>query len=258
MKTHCPQCGTTYKVDRKLVRDAQGLARCFNCGKVFNVFGNKTTPGRESHAGPLQPTAASENEDIDLLNLGDGKPSLPFDVPNDLPALQASGNVALDVHDTLNPSTHRRPPWWQKLLVAVLILMLVLQVAWLRRDLWIHLPATVQLCAWLKCQAPQQARPDLFDVVERDMRAVSGDPPALRLDLSFRNNAEFSQPLPDLQLSLLDSNGSLVARRLLHPDQYLPSSWSGPPVATPREVVTIELMLEDPGPRVRGFVFDFL
>ena len=258
MKAHCPHCGTTYAIEKKLLREARGLARCFNCGNVFDALTNSDeAPGTRDDDLPRDPLAAHENTRLSKHRHGK-ESTLPFDVPDDLPALQAADSIALNAQDTLHPAARHSARWWQKALVLLLIILLALQLAWLRRDLWVHLPMAVQLCAWLECKPPAQVRPDLFKVVERDMQALPGTPHALRLYLSFRNDADFSQPLPRLQLSLLDSNGTLVARRLLRADQYLPTSWAGPPVATPQEVVTIELMLEDPGPRVRGFVFDFL
>ncbi len=251
MKASCPQCGTTYRIDKKAIREAQGMARCFNCGRVFNALDR---PDRDDSPPP----SPAQVSDARSGTPADAETPLPFDIPDDLPALEAADEVALDVRDTLHPSGHRRAPWWQKLLVVLLLVALLAQIAWLRRDLWIHRPAAIQLCAWLDCEDTRQARPDLYQVVERDMQAVSGTPPALRLYLRFRNEAAFPQPLPDLQLSLLDSNGSLVARRTLRPDKYLPPDWSGPAIATPSEVITIELTMEDPGPRVRGFTFDFL
>lgn len=257
MKTRCPHCGTVYDIAPELAvaTDEERLARCFNCGDVFDIAEYR------GEDGPLQQPAPYSCDSDELRQSpprDGGGPDLPFDIPQDLPALEPSARIPLTAQDTLHPA--QKPParWWQKLLVVLLLTTLLLQLAWLKRDLWAYLPLTSQLCAWLDCSPPRQAHPELYQVVERDMQAVPGPPPALRLHLSFSNEAEFAQALPRLQLSLLDSNGSLVARRLLQPPLYLPPSWSGPPVALPKEVITIELTFGDPGPRVRSFAFDFL
>jgi predicted Zn finger-like uncharacterized protein len=254
MKTRCPHCATLYDVDPKLAEGEDRLARCFNCGEVFDIAEYRADDTAAEVAEGLRP-AHGHTQTIDA----DARDSsLPFDVPRDLPAIEPSGSIPLTAKDTLHPAQTTPTPWWQKLLLALLLVTLLLQLAWLRRDLWVYLPLTSQVCAWLNCNPPRQDHPELYRVVDRDMRALPGPPPALRLNLSFSNEARFSQALPRLQLSLLDSNGSLVARRLLQPAQYLPASWSGPPVALPKEVVTIQLEFEDPGPRVRSFAFDFL
>ena len=74
----------------------------------------------------------------------------------------------------------------------------------------------------------------------------------------IRNDAENAQPLPDIQLSLLDNNGGVLVRRRLTPGDYL---FPAPPkekLVTPGEVVTITLDFEDPGHLATGFVIGFL
>lgn len=251
MQAHCPHCGTLYEIDRKLLRRAQGLARCYNCGSVFNALQSTLDTRAEPPSPPLTATPPG------TPNPG-GRPDLPFEIPDKLPELKPSARVDLAGRDTLHPAARRGIPWWQKILFALLLLALGFQLAWLQRDLWIHLPQVAQVCTWLKCASPVPTRPELFSVMEREMEAVSTPVPALRLRMSFRNNASYPLPLARIQLSLLDANGSLVSRRSLAPEEYLPSSWTGPVVALPGEVITIELNLEDPGPRVRSYVFDFV
>lgn len=251
MQARCPHCGTVYDINRKLLRQAQGLARCYNCGSVFNALQATLDARAESPSPPLPGTA------VPVSVAGDST-DLPFDIPDNLPELQPSARIDLASRDTLHPAARKGVPWWQKFLFVFLVLALGAQIAWLQRDQWIHLPQVTQVCTWLKCDSPVPIRPELFTVVEREMEAVSAPVPALRLRMSFRNNASYPLPLARLQLSLLDGNGSLVGRRNLMPEEYLPDSWSGPVVALPGEVITIELKLEDPGPRVRSYVFDFV
>jgi predicted Zn finger-like uncharacterized protein len=264
VKTRCPQCGTTYDVDPDLLDQAQGLARCFNCGEVFNgrkqALDDETPPGDTPPPQDTPSSDTSEEPAGDPSRIGPAPEDtrLPFEVPEHLPELEPAAQVALDAHDTLHPSARPRTPVWQKLLVLLLTLLLAAQLMWLRRDLWAQLPQASQLCAWLQCVPPRQPRPDLYHVTERSMRALPRTPGALRFELAFRNDADYPQPLPRLQLELLDSNGMLVARRTFSPDQYLSQDWSGPQVALSREVVHITLRLRDPAPRVRGFRINFL
>ena len=250
MQTRCPQCGTLYDIDRAMLRQAGGLARCYNCGTVFNGL-------RSRHEGQTGATSPLVRSSIPAPDTGSSR-ELPFEVPEDLPELQASDRVDLQPRDTLHPAAQVRLPWWQKLLFALLILALLAQLAWIQREQWIHHPVVAQACTWLHCPDHRAARPDLFSVIQRDMQATPGTPPALRLRLRLRNDADHPLPLPRLQLSLLDANGSIVARRSLVPQEYLPATWSGPSIALAGEVIAIELSLQDPGPRVRGYVFDFV
>ncbi len=250
MKTRCPQCGTLYDINRAMLRQASGLARCYNCGTVFN--GLQRTLDGLSGSSPLPVRSR-------IPAPGPGTPrDLPFEVPEDLPELKPSDRVDLQARDTLHPGADARVPWWQKALFALLGIALLAQLAWIQREHWIHHPLVAQACAALHCPDFRSARPELFSVLQRDMAASPGATPTLRLQLRFRNDAEYPVPLPRLQLSLLDGNGSLVARRSLEPSEYLPATWSGPSVALAGEVIAIELTLQDPGPRVRSYVFDFV
>lgn len=252
MKTRCPKCNTVYNIDRSLLKQARGLARCYHCGEVFNAF-HSASQGHQK----LVPDAMTGGGTGRVRQAGlEREP--PFEIPADLPPLEADPTAELDVRDTLHPGARRRASWWQKLLLVLLLVLFVAQIAWLQRDRWINLPQVAQICSWLKCPPPAEAHPEAFSVVEHEMRATPGKPPALHLRLAFRNNAAYSLRLPRLQISLFDGNGALVARRLLDPNEYLPSSWSGPAAALPQEVITIGLTFEDPGPRVRSYVFDFL
>jgi len=252
VQARCPHCGTVYDIDRKMLRQAQGLARCYNCGSVFNALQSPLDDRAEPPTPPLPGTS------VTVSPPGRSQDHLPFEIPDNLPELKPSARVDLASRDTLHPAAQRGVPWWQKTLFTLLVVLLAAQIAWLQRDHWIHLPQVTQICTWLECRSPLPTRPQLFSVVEREMETFHGPVPALRLRMSFRNNASYPLPLARLQLSLLDANGALVSRRSLTPEEYLPASWSGPVTALPGEVITIKLNLEDPGPRVRSYVFDFV
>ncbi len=205
-----------------------------------------------------------ETPELSLAPMSEEAPAAAPEAPPSVPETWIDTPLPSVDHGILKgdirppPQTPRKPPWWQYLVVALLALLLLAQLAWLRRDLWIDLPQAAQLCALFDCQLPDRYRPQDFTVIERSMTPDAGPPAALHLWLAIRNDAPFAQPLPRLQLSLQDATGTLVARRLFEPRQYLPGDWSGPPAALPGEVVTIELHLKDPGPHVQGFVIDFL
>ena len=100
--------------------------------------------------------------------------------------------------------------------------------------------------------------PSRYIVLERSIGPVEGQPGVLAMHLSFRNTAEFSQPLPDIQLSLYDSEQRLMARRRLHPDEYLFPAPAGGFLVDSGEQVRVNLKLEDPGRRAVGFRLEFL
>lgn len=258
-----------YSVDPDALRAAHGMARCHNCGSVFNaMLHNLENPDQSPHDdlsieldmgdGPQERETIEPELDLALEIEEPEEIDLPFDVPEDLPALKPSGEAALDVRDSLQPRAQRSSPWWQKLLVLLLLITLALQLLWFMRADLLQYPPAQPLCQWLDCEVAQKRDTAAFKVIERQLQSDPGMPGALRLQLRFRNGAEFAQALPRLQLSLFDSSGALLARRTLETDEYLFPAPAKDALAAAQEVFTIELLFEDPGARASGFKIDFL
>ena len=184
--------------------------------------------------------------------------ALPFEVPDDLEPLQPSPDLALDVVDTLYEKRSRRGLFYG-LLAALLATGLGLQLAWqYRADLLKQFPALQPLCERIGCHPGVVRAPDKFSILQRGIKPTANETGSLTLSARIRNDAENAQPLPDIQLSLLDNNGGVLVRRRLTPDDYL---FPAPPkekLVTPGEVVTITLDFEDPGLLATGFVIGFL
>lgn len=257
MKISCPRCQTLYQVDADALLAVDGLARCFRCGTVFDALDEDSEPldsavRRHFHALTLEDQA-------DLPAPADDEPrDLPFEVPADLAPLQPTGDGALDVLDTLYEKKSRRGLLYG-LFVLLLMLALGAQLAWrYRAELLQRYPLLEPVCQYLACRPGMIRAPEMFRVVQRDIKPTPQEPGSLTLNLRFRNTAELAQPLPDIQLSLLDNNGSVLIRRRLAPREYL---FPAPPegtLVTAGEVVTIELDFKDPGYLATGFTIDFL
>jgi hypothetical protein len=78
----------------------------------------------------------------------------------------------------------------------------------------------------------------------------------MQLDVSFRNQAGFAQPPPQLQLSLYDTRQTLLARRRFAPAEYLGQA-KLPDAVAAGEIVSARLLLKDPGPAATGFELAF-
>lgn len=203
------------------------------------------------------PASASQPDGVSAVAAPGNNPR-PFEVAEALESPEPTEAAALDPASGLTIEPPRRIPGWQKGLTFLLLLTLAGQLAWMERERWIDHPMVVRACAAIDCRLPEYRRPEDFHVIEREMQLVPGEPPVLRLWLAMRNDGRLAQPLPRLELSLLDGLGVLVARRTFAPQEYLPSDWSGPTTARPGEVITIELGLRDPGPWARSFTIEFL
>lgn len=270
MKTCCPHCQTIYHIDEDALRASHGMARCFNCDQVFNALEHLQQPEPEQ---PIQ--LSREDADPESLLLEDddsflggaswgeekADPSsvqLPFDVPEDLPAIAPSEDATLDAKGSLIPRIKEPAPLWQKLLLGLLIPLLLAQLIWFNRVNLSDLPGMGLLCQQVECALPISRDTEAFKVLERQLEADPHFPDALRLHLRVQNAAAFAQQPPDLQLTLFDSNESLLARRRLMPADYLFPAPDENFMLAAQEVITIEIVFEDPGLRASGFKLDFL
>ncbi|MBT8430343.1 MAG: zinc-ribbon domain-containing protein [Gammaproteobacteria bacterium] len=335
MKTRCPTCKTRYEIDPGALLEADGLARCFRCGTVFETVAEDAVTPDVTYTSPVQsavtldeqselsrggaseqqekeatpetpaeekvsepnepePVADEANEPIlptsveDLLaqahatestpaeetesrsasstegqaveNLAEKSETkeLPFAVPEDLEPLEPSPDVALGVADTLYEKKSHRGLFYG-LLVILLVAGLGLQMGWQKRkELLAQYPILQPLCERIECIPKVIHAPKKISILQRDIRPTSNVPDSLTLSAQMRNDADTAQPLPDIQLSLVDNNGAVLIRRRLSAADYLfPTPPSGK-VMAPGEVITITLDFKDPGSQASGFLIDFL
>lgn len=255
MKTRCPECQTRYNVDPDALLPVDGMVRCFRCGTVFDAVAEEASPpGARRAAHEL---TLDEQADVPWAEDEAGA-APPFEIPDDLEPLQPTGEGALDVLDTLYERRSRRGLVYGTL-AFLLTAALGLQLAWqYRAELLQRFPVLEPLCQYVECRPSVVHAPERFRVLHRDIGPTPNEPGSLTLRMRIRNDADTAQPLPDIQLSLIDSNGSVVIRRRLAPREYL---FPAPPKETlvaPGEVITIDLDFKDPGYLATGFEITFL
>ena len=179
-------------------------------------------------------------------------------MPVDLEPLLPSPDAALDVEDTLYEKRSRRGLWYG-LLTTCLLVALGLQLAWQHREeLLARYPVLEALCEHVTCRPSVIRAPERFRILQRDIKPTANEPDSLTLTASFRNVASIAQVLPDIQLSLLDTDGSVLIRRRLSPADYLYPAPADQAVVAPGEVITIAVDFKDPGYVATGFIIDFL
>lgn len=113
--------------------------------------------------------------------------------------------------------------WW--LAVAALAVLAALQWLWVERDAlamqsqW--RPAVERSCGWLGCTLPAWHEPSAFSITARDVRPHPSVAGALLITATFRNDADFAQAWPVIELSLSDLNGRVVGLRHFLAEDYL-------------------------------------
>jgi hypothetical protein len=173
-----------------------------------------------------------------------------------------------DITGERHPPVFTRPPTaavrrrldWSWLAIPLLVLALLLQVAIAdRANLaadrdW--RPRIATLCALLGCSIPPWREPAALHVTSRDLRPHPTLPGVLVVSATFRNDAPFAQPWPQLQLSLQNLDGESLGLRRFAPREYLGRN---PPAGGigAGQSASIRLEILDPGKRAVAFGFEF-
>lgn len=120
----------------------------------------------------------------------------------------------------------KRPAWPWAVAASFLLLLLLAQAAYFFRvELAAHLPglkpALVSYCGLLDCQVALPRDVDRMSIDSSDLEADPNHANVITLTATLRNHAPYAQAYPDLELTLNDANDKPVARRTLHPAEYL-------------------------------------
>ena len=150
--------------------------------------------------------------------------------------------------------------FWSSCALVLGLVMIVQLAVFFRNDLATTLPSTrgvlEQLCKPIGCEVGYVRKIDRIVIIGSSLQQVErkvdqkDNPYLLRLTLQNRN--DHPQPWPSLLLSLSDASGTVIARRVISPEQYLPASLENGPFGS-RQEVALEIPLSTQGLAVSGF-----
>lgn len=152
--------------------------------------------------------------------------------------------------------TSRRKRGWRQrkiwsALSIVMILVLIVQVAWLQFDnlsrIHPYRAGYEFICPYLGCQVPVLVDRSLIRVRNLLVRKHPDADNALMVDVILLNNAPFNQPFPDLVMAFSDIDGRPVATRRFAPREYLAGELAGLELMPQNQPIHISLELVDPG-----------
>jgi predicted Zn finger-like uncharacterized protein len=145
---------------------------------------------------------------------------------------------------------------------ALAFALLVVQLAYVyRNDLATHFPslrpALQSLCTTFKCDVSLRRYLERISVsvvaFERQPGAdQEGRPAEMTLRFSLRNRLNQPQPWPHLSLELTDASGTVVLRKRLSPNEYLPATLVDQPFARGQEV-NLVLPVSVTGLQINGY-----
>jgi len=153
-----------------------------------------------------------------------------------------------------------RSRWIAWAAVPLLLLLLLLQAGIANRR---HLaadrdwrPRIVALCSVFGCDVPPWREPAALHLTSRELRPHPSVPGVLVVSATFRNDAPFAQPWPQLQLSLQNIDGESLGLRRFAPREYLGGAPATTMIATGQSA-SIRVEILDPGRRAVAFGFEF-
>lgn len=112
------------------------------------------------------------------------------------------------------------------------------------------------LCRVFQCRLPPWHEPSAFHITARELRPHPSAPGVLLVTASFRNDATFAQPWPQLQLSLGNLDGEPLGLRRFAPREYLGAEPANALIG-PGQSASVTLEVLDPGKRAVSFEFEF-
>ena len=118
-------------------------------------------------------------------------------------------------------------------------------------------PLLELVCQRVECRYNGPIDVDRIQLVSRDIRDHPARPDALLIKATLVNKAPFAQPFPDMEITLSDLTGAVVARRRFHPREYLGSYWHPFLLMRPDQPVQVTLEVLNPGQDAVNFEFAF-
>jgi len=122
-------------------------------------------------------------------------------------------------------------------------------------------PAFEALCRPMGCVVGYERRAERLAVTASSLQATDaaagydGAPVRLVLGVTLRNRYLHPQPWPALMLELRDFSDTVVARRALMPDEYLPEALTAQPLGAGAEAA-LSIPLTVTGVRISGYQVD--
>ena len=142
------------------------------------------------------------------------------------------------------------------------LVLLVVQLTYVYRNDLASLvpawrPALESLCVTLRCEVSMRRHLERISVsVIAFERQPSADPASksaeMTLKFSLRNRFNQPQPWPYLSLELTDASSTVVLRKRLSPNEYLPSTLADKPFAASQEV-SLMLPVAVTGLQINGY-----
>jgi predicted Zn finger-like uncharacterized protein len=254
--TRCPQCQTVFRITAAQLKARDGKVRCGRCQHVFGADQHllpKSTKSTEKNAPPATRKRATSKKvlmDTSHIVAAEGNVAPPF--PADTPVQNEPPPMLL----RRLPVRTRTIYWAAGSMLLILLLAsqtLVFYGHGFARQTPMLRPVIEALCVQLPCRNLPRIDMRHMDLVETRVAPHPRFDKALRIKATLVNRADTVQPYPLLEVSLIDSQGQLVARRAYAPREYLSKPEATQQGLPPQVAVNVQLDITSPGTHASGY-----
>lgn len=259
MYTKCPECRAVFRVTSEQLLMADGLVRCGICDSVFN--------GREHIEENHDPNAVIEDRQAELeqdINIKDKWPNDTSDAEQqkDDDTLTDAERVPTAIRDDFG--SHILSKTNSPIQITVFTLgAIALAIFFLGQiSYWQNvevLPRTWvdSFCNVVGCGENNKRDITAIKMLNRNIYTHPNVKDALMITTSFVNQSPSAQAYPLLAITLLDTQGQIVAVRRFSPKDYLVNKSLADTLMPPNQPIGARLEVLDPGNKVIAYEFEF-
>jgi predicted Zn finger-like uncharacterized protein len=279
--TSCPKCDTHFLLNDELIKAHRGKVQCGSCEHVFNAK-NRLTEVADDVTSADEYQATLEEH----IEISDEADSFTFEITSnnehELPAPEADDTTIFSTQENTSPQPERTPefdflssvddstknlhlPKRSKTQTALLsILSLLLLLAAMIQTVY-HFrvkiaaehpqfkPLLIKACAQFHCTIDLPKELDLITIGDSDMQEDENYKSVINFISSLKNNADYPQAYPSIELTLTNANDQVVIKKLISPKEYLSDEKAIEKGLAANEVNAIKLALYVPDDAVAGY-----
>ena len=264
MYTKCPECNAIFRVTTEQLNIADGLVRCGICDAVFNgrehiEEEHRTETQTEEQEFTEELSEPHSEDDFDHqasydheeeLNQSDEDELIHADVIPTVIRDDFGGNILTKTNSPIQ-------------IVVFTLGAIALAIFFLGQISYWHnvnvLPRTWinNFCKPFSCGDHNKRDLTAIKILNRNVYTHPNTKDALMITASIVNQSQSAQLYPWLQISLLDTQGKIIAIRRFSPNDYLVNKSLADTLMSPNEPVGARLEVLDPGNIVIAYEFEF-
>jgi predicted Zn finger-like uncharacterized protein len=268
--TRCPQCQTVFRLTAAQLKLRGGMVRCGRCQHAFQAdqhLVERPAKNAAKPAGAARKRSPRKTGKGETHTASDAVTTLASDAahaesgaaePRPAPGRDIPDHAGMPLSALELPAgTRTRTLYWSlasvPLVVALLAQVVVFYGAELVRAAPTLKPAITLACRALPCRSGMFTDMRLLDLIETRVTPHPRYDKALRIQATIVNRAGHVQPYPRLEVTLIDSQGQVVARRAYKPREYLRKTAAIREGLTPQLAENIQLEITSPGAQASGY-----